>query len=347
MTGTVLVVGAMGQIGRPVVRALAEDGWRVRAASLGGKHAPEWPPEVTAVALDRDEPGALAAAVGDGCDVLVDCVAYGEAHARQLIGLSGAIGSAIVVSTVGVYEDGQGRDFDTQGEPDGFPRYPVPISETCPTVAPGDGSYGTRKAALEQELLAAADRLPTTLLRAAAIHGPFSRTPRELYFVKRALDKRPTRVLAYGGTSRFQPVHTANIAELVRLAAGRPGARALNAGDPQAPTVAEIGAWIDEVMGHTSETVLVDGGPPLPGVGDSPWSVPLPVVVDMSAAERELGYRAVTGYRESLPATVESIVEELADRDWRAAYPKMAKSYGDGLFDYASEDRWLAERANG
>lgn len=346
MTGTVFVIGAMGQIGRPAVRALAEDGWHVRAASLGGGRAPQWPDDVAALSLDRDEPGALATALGAGCDVLLDCVAYGADHARQLADLSGAIGSAVVISSAAVYVDERGKGFDTQAEPDGFPTYPVPLPETCGTVAPGDTSYSTRKVALEQRAWATADRLPVTFLRAGAIHGPFSRTPRELYFVKRALDKRPARVLPYGGASRFHPIHTANIAELVRLAARRPGSRVLNAGDPQAPTVTEIGEWIDEVMGHSCETVLLEGASPVPGLGDTPWSIPHPVVLDMSAAERELDYRPVITYRDSLPGTVESITGQLAGGDWRTAYPKMARTYGD-LFDYAVEDEWLANRTNG
>lgn len=81
--------------------------------------------------------GALGAALGDGCDVLVDMVAYGEQHARQLTGLADRIGSAVVISSGAVYEDDRGRSFDTQGEPDGAPRYPVPIPETQRTVAPG------------------------------------------------------------------------------------------------------------------------------------------------------------------------------------------------------------------
>lgn len=74
--------------------------------------------------------------------------------------------------------------------------------------------------------------MPTTLLRTGAIHGPYYCTPRELYFVKRNLDGRPHRVLSYGGQSRFHPASVHNIA--VRLAAARPGTRALNAVDPDA-----------------------------------------------------------------------------------------------------------------
>lgn len=334
-----VVIGATGQIGRVAVGALARDGWEVTAVSRGGGRDAGWPEEVRIAAADRADDVALAAAVGDGCDVLVDMVAYGPEHARQLAGLAGRVGSAVVISSLSVYEDDKGRNFDTQGEPDGFPEYPVPVTEDQRTIRPGEASYSTRKAGLERELLAVADQLPTTLLRAGAIHGPHCRTPRELYFVKRNLDGRRRRVLAYGGASRFHPASVHNIAELVRLAAARPGARALNAVDPEAPTVAEIAGAIDAVMGVEVENVLVDGPPPAPTVGDTPWSVPVPVVCDMSAAERELGYRPVVRYAESLPETVAWIEGRLAGRDWREAYPKMYETYGD-LFDYAAEDAW-------
>ncbi|MER6690649.1 NAD-dependent epimerase/dehydratase family protein [Streptomyces minutiscleroticus] len=338
-----VVIGATGQIGRPAVRALARDGWEVTAASRGGGRDGTWPEGVRAVRLDREDDAALAAVVGDGCDLVVDVVAYGERHARRLTSLAGRIGSAVVVSSVSVYEDGEGRGFDTQAEPDGFPVYPVPIPETQRTVAPGGATYSTGKAALERELLAAGDRLPATLLRAGAVHGPHCRTPRELYFVKRNLDGRRRRFLAYGGESRFHPVSVHTLAELIRLAAARPGSRVLNACDDEAPTVAEIGAAIDAVMGVETETVLLDGAPAGP-VGDTPWSVPAPVVCDMSAARRELGYRPVVRYAETLPETVGWIERRLAGRDWREAYPRMWEVYGD-LFDYAAEDAWADGRA--
>lgn len=340
MTRHAVVIGATGQIGRAAVTALAGDGWEVTAVSRGGDRDESWPAEVRTARADRADDGALAAAVGDGCEVLVDMVAYGPAHARQLVSLADRVGSAVVVSSISVYEDDKGRGFDTQGEPDGFPRYPVPLTEDQRTVPPGDTSYSTRKAGLERELLAAGDRLPTTLLRAGAIHGPHCRTPRELYFVKRNLDGRTRRVLPFGGGSRFHPASVHNIAELIRLAAARPGTRALNAVDPDAPTVAEIAAAIDAVMGAGVGTVLLDGPPPSPAVGDTPWSVPLPVVCDMSAAERELGYRAVVRYADRLPETVAWIEGRLAGRDWREAYPRMFQTYGD-LFDYAAEDAYL------
>ncbi|WP_424883411.1 NAD-dependent epimerase/dehydratase family protein [Streptomyces sp. SLBN-8D4] len=335
-----MVIGATGQIGRAAVTALAGDGWEVTALSRGGGRDESWPAQVRTARADREDDAALAAAVGDGCEVLVDLVAYGPAHARQLVALADRVGSAVVVSSISVYEDDKGRNFDTQGEPDGFPEYPAPLTEEQQTVTPGETSYSTRKSGLERELLAAGERLPATLLRAGAVHGPHCRTPRELYFVKRNLDGRTRRILPFGGQSRFHSASVHNIAELIRLASARPGTRALNAVDPQAPTVAEIAGAIDAVMGVETETVLLDGPPPSPTVGDTPWSTPVPVVCDMSAAERELGYRAVVRYADRLAETVAWIEGHLAGRDWREAYPRMFQTYGD-LFDYAAEDAYL------
>ena len=337
-----VVIGATGQIGRVAVGALARDDWEVTAVSRGGERDRDWPDGVRVARADREDDKALSTVVGDGCDVLVDVVAYGPEHARQLTSLADRVGSAVVISSLSVYEDDKGRTFDTQQEPDGFPVYPVPITEDQRTIRPGEASYSTRKAGLEHELLAAGGQLATTLLRAGAIHGPHCRTPRELYFVKRNLDGRRLRVLPYGGRSRFHPAGVHNIAELIRLAASRPGARVLNAVDPDAPTVAEIAAAIDAVMGVEAESVLVDGPAPSATVGETPWSVPTPVVCDMSAAERELGYRPVARYAETLPETIAWIEGRLAGRDWREAYPKMLAAYGD-LFDYAAEAAWLAK----
>ncbi|MGR8011884.1 NAD-dependent epimerase/dehydratase family protein [Streptomyces hypolithicus] len=341
------VIGATGQIGRAAVRALAEDGWEVRAGSRGGRRDETWPQEVRAVAVDREDDVALASALGEGCDVLVDMVAFDERHARQLAGLADRVGSAVVISSGAVYEDAEGRGFDTVAQPDGLPRYPAPIPETQQTVGPSDTTYATRKIAVERQLLTAGDRLPTTLLRAGAIHGPYCRTPREIHFVKRALDGRTVRILAYGGRSRFHPVHVSNLAELIRLAAARPGTRVLNAGDPDVPTAAEISTAIDAVMGVAGELVLIDGPAPEGHIGLTPWGYEHPIVYDMSAAERELGYRAVTTYADSLPATVEWLADRLRSQDWREAFPKLSVRHATdegGPFDYAAEDSWLSRR---
>ncbi|ROT31086.1 NAD(P)-dependent oxidoreductase [Micromonospora sp. HM5-17] len=342
MEKVALVLGATGQIGRAAVRALVADGWHVRAAARGLRAGAPWPPawNVELVHLDREDHAALATALGDGCDVLVDTVAYGGRHARQLLALADRIGSAVVISSAAVYVDDAGRGLGEEGV-----RFPVPIPETQPTVAPSDGGpgagYASEKAALERELLAAGAVLPTTLLRAGAVHGPHSVHPREWHFVKRALDGRPVRILAYGGRSRFHPVSTANLAELIRLAANEPGARVLNAADPEPPTVAEIGAAVHAVLDHDAEEVLIEGPSPAPPVGETPWSVPEPVVLDMSVAQRQLGYRPVVGYLDSLPETVRWLVDAARGRDWRIVFPALVHNYRTDYFDYLAEDAWL------
>ncbi len=182
---------------------------------------------------------------------------------------------------------------------------------------------------------------PVTVLRAGMVHGAASSTPREWYFVERALDRCRIRLLAYRGRSRCHPTATINLAELIRLAAIHPGSHVLNAGDPQAPTVREIAAHIDAVLGQEVEEILLDGRPEA-GLGVTPWSAPDPIVLDMRLAERELGYRPLTDYATSLLETVTWLIEATRHRDWREIFPKLASRWRFSGFDYATEDRWLA-----
>ncbi|HET9895046.1 MAG TPA: hypothetical protein VFQ44_08940 [Streptosporangiaceae bacterium] len=120
-------------------------------------------------------------------------------------------------------------------------------------------SYASNKLALEQTLLSAG-AFPVTILRPGAIYGSYSHYPWEWYFVKRALDGRPHRILSYGGRSQFHATAAVNLAELILLAAERPGFRILNAGDPEPPSVQDIAEAISGVLGHRAENVLIDGG---------------------------------------------------------------------------------------
>jgi nucleoside-diphosphate-sugar epimerase len=208
----------------------------------------------------------------------------------------------------------------------------VPIPETQRAAEPGDATYSTRKAELEQTLLAGP--LPATLVRACAIHGRGAKLPRELFFVKRAVDGRRRVALAWNGESRFHTTSVANLAELIRLAAARPGDRVLNCGDPDPPTTLEICRVIGDAVGHEFEPVLLAADE-----FGNPWAVPRPFVVSMEAAERELGYRPVTTYPEAVPETCAWIVGELErGRTWEGTYL-------EATLDYAAEDAALASAA--
>jgi nucleoside-diphosphate-sugar epimerase len=317
-------------IGRAAARALAGDGWEVVAVSRSGT-LPDGLAElgVEPVVADREDDAQLRAVLGEGADAVLDTVAFTREHGEQLNGLAGLVGSLVVISSASVYADDEGRALDGESE---FPRLPVPIPETQRTAEPGDETYSTRKAELEQTLLEGP--LPATLVRACAIHGPGAKLPRELFFVKRAVDGRRRVGLAWSGESRFHTTSVANLAELIRLAAAQPGNRALNCGDPDTPTTLEICEAIGRALDHEFEPVLL----PRDAV-DNPWAVPGPFVVSMALAEKELGYRPVTTYPEAVRETCEWVAGELeGGHSWDGTYL-------EGMFDYAGEDEALASRA--
>ena len=329
-----VLIGGTGQIGRAAARALATDGWEVVAVSRSGT-LPDGLAElgVEAVTADRADDAQLRAALGAGADFVLDTVAFTREHGEQLNGLAGLVGSLAVISSASVYADDEGRALDGEGE---MPRLPVPIPETQRTADPGDETYSTRKAALEQTLLDGP--LPATLVRACAIHGPGAKLPRELFFVKRAVDGRRRVALASNGESRFHTTSAANLAELIRLAAAQPGNRPLNAGDPDPPTTLEICRAIGAALDHDFEPVLFpEDSEDRPGL-DNPWAVPRPFVVDMTVAEQELGYRPVTTYPDAVRETCAWLVGELdGGHSWEGTYL-------EGMLDYAAEDKALRSR---
>ena len=325
MARRAFLLGGSGQTGRALIPRLHQRGWEIVVASRGEREVPAGVEHVT---VDRGVEGALENAVGDGADVLVDFAAFEPEHAEQLLALRDRIGSLVVLSSAAVYFPEDEADFA---------RLPVPIAERTETVAPGPGGYATKKRAIELALLEQ-DALPATLIRAGAIHGPWSTWAREWYFVKRALDGRRAIVLAYRGASRFHPISVHNLAELIWLAAERPGRRVLNAGDPEPPTVVEIARAVAANLEHDWAEVLIDE--PVGNVGETVWSTPHPVVLDMTDAEFELGYRPVTTYEQAIPETLAWLVEATRGREWREVLPTTAKIM-ESSFDYAAEDAFI------
>ena len=326
MARRAFLLGGSGQTGRALIPRLQQRGWEIVVASRGERGVPAGVEHVT---VDRGAEGALEAAVGDGADVLVDFAAFEPEHAEQLLALRDRVGSLVVLSSAAVYFPEDEADFA---------RLPVPIAERTETVPPGPGGYATKKRAIELALLEQ-DALPATLIRAGAIHGPWSTWAREWYFVKRVVDGRRAIVLAYRGRSSFHPISVHNLAELIWLAVERPGRRILNAGDPEPPTVVEIARAIAANLEHDWAEVLIDE--PVGNVGETVWSTPHPVVLDMTEAEFELGYRPVTTYAQALPETVAWLVEATSDRDWREVLPTTAEIM-ERSFDYAAEDELIS-----
>jgi nucleoside-diphosphate-sugar epimerase len=172
VTASAFVLGGTGQIGRAVCRRLAEAGWDVVAGARGERTAL---PDVPVAKVDRREPGALARAMRDGVDVLIDVIPFTAEDAGQLNALAGRVGSVIAISSASVYADELGRTLDEATDLASFPELPLPVPETQRTVEPGEQTYSTRKVAMEQALLEGP--LPTTIVRPCAIHGSGASVP--------------------------------------------------------------------------------------------------------------------------------------------------------------------------
>ncbi|HEX6490068.1 MAG TPA: NAD-dependent epimerase/dehydratase family protein [Gaiellaceae bacterium] len=331
------LLGGSGQTGRALVPRLLEHGWEVTIGSRGGRPIPAGTAQVE---LDRNDGSALRSALAGGVDVLIDFIAFEPEHAEQLLSLRGLVRSLVVISSASVYADAQGRTMDEAGGPDSFPEFRVPITEAQRIAEPGPATYSTRKAAIEQ-LLLGQDELPATVVRPGAIHGPGGQWNREWYVVKRVLDRRRFIALADQGRSRFHTTSVDNLAELLWLAAERPGFRALNCGDPSPPSVLEIVRAIAGAMEHDWAELLLPRSQGLEGPGETPWSVPKPVVLDLSEAELQLGYRPLKSYERAVPRTIEWLVEATRRRPWEEVLPGTARNLPQA-FDYEAEDALVA-----
>jgi nucleoside-diphosphate-sugar epimerase len=334
---TALIIGGAGQVGRAACRSLLADGWAVSIAHRSVKGLAG----VESISLDRNDDEAMAHLLNRGFDVVIDLVAFRPEHATQLLRHSDSIGSAIVLSTAAVYLDSRGLTLMDAGEDD--TTFPSLVLETSKTVEPSNNDYPGRKRSVEALLLES--DLPTTILRPAAIHGPHSPQPREWFHVRRLLENRQIFVHGFEGKSSLHPASVYNIAEVIRLAAGKPGSRILNVGDPDEPNELSIARAIARSMRKDVTHILLPGPAPVA----SPWSLRVPFFLSLQASVSELGYRPVSTYADTVKETCEWLIEAnergvLAERlDPRFGGPGVGFMVMAGLdrnpFNYLAEDR--------
>lgn len=332
----VTVLGVNGLTGRAIAAEFADAGWQVLGT---GRDASRFPAalRVSGVAFvrsDRTDPDELAAVLGRGADVVVDCVCYTAEQARQLLLGASDFGSAIVLSSKAVYQDEHGRHSNSP-EP---PRFGGPVSERQPVLEPDYSGeyasrtgYGPNKVAAERTLLDSGR--PISILRPSRIHGPGAARPREWFVLKRLLDGRSRIPLAHGGRTGNHPTASVNLARLARVCAEQPGQRILNAADPGQPDAREI---VKAVAAACDRSVEVVGLAEQASAefGWSPWSSWPPYFLDTSAAT-ELGYRPVGSYRQTVAAVVEELCGLSADQQARL-------TADSNWFDYAVDDAALS-----
>ena len=232
MARSVAIIGA-GQIGLLANFIFAAGGFEptvyARSAPPAGYPEPENFRNYTA---GEDDPPSA--------DVIFDTIAFDAPDVERYD--PDSIGHLIVVSSASVYCDESGRTLD-EASANGFPDFHESITEEQATVAAGPETYSTRKVRMERRALELFDHR-AAVLRPCAIHGMWSRHPREWWFVKRLLDGRTRIPLLHSGSSQFQTTDAGAIGGLaLQIALGGHGG-IYNVADADAPSVLQIGRYI-------------------------------------------------------------------------------------------------------
>ncbi|OUE26802.1 NAD dependent epimerase/dehydratase family protein [Clavibacter michiganensis] len=285
-----LLLGGTGAIGGATAERLARDGWTV---DVTGRDPLGMPAELTALgvrfhAIDRADARGIERLAGDGVDLLVDLAAFTAADVEALLPAMRASGSVVVASSRAVHVDAEGRHVNGD-EP---PRFPVPMPESTPTLAPAAPGtdpftregYAPSKVAVERAALDSG--LPVTVIRPSKVHGRWARNARTRGIVERMRAGAETIELADRGASVDHLTAAANAAALIARVADVPGARILHSADPDPLTAAEIVQVIADELGWRGRIVPLE---PDAAGGAHPWAAPHPIVLD-TRASLALGY---------------------------------------------------------
>lgn len=305
-----IILGGTGAIGTATAGLLCELGWTV---DLTGRDSSSMPPVLAAQGarfhqLDRNDAAGFRQLLGSGADLVVDLVAYTAHDVESLLPYWADVSSVAVVSSRAVYTDQAGRHINGE-EP---PQFPVPIPEENPTLAPASHGtdpftregYGPSKVAAERAVLDSG--LPVTVLRPSKVHGRWARNPRTRRVVEQMRSgTREIRVANHGEAVDHLSA-AANLAALIRTVSASPGARILNAADPDPLPAVQIYEAIAEAVGWEGEFQLLDPGEP---GGEHPWDAPHPIVLDTTAA-LELGYRPVGSGRDLIKHEVQWVISD-------------------------------------
>lgn len=209
---SVLVIGGSGFLSGHVTRQALAAGHAVTVVTRGQRAVEAG---ASAIVVDRKDTGAFAESIaksGMTWDLAIDCIGYSAADAEQDVSVvAPRCGHLVFVSTDFVLSS-TGRPF--------------PVDETFASFEK-ELPYGTGKRAAELVILAAAGRLPVTVVRPCHIYGPSSllgclplhgRDPK-------LLDRlREGEILKLVGGGHFlqQPIFAPDLARLLLSCHGKP-----------------------------------------------------------------------------------------------------------------------------
>ncbi len=236
-----LILGGSGFLSGTLARLAAERGHAVWTLTRGQRPPT---PGATPLSADRRDPAAFRQALrsaGAAWDLVVDCIAFSPADARQdLAELPGLAAHLVLISTDFVYHPA-------------CRRFPQPED---PAVYLEEG-YGGLKRQAEMVLSQAENPgLAWTVLRPGHIYGPGSLLGclpahgRDPQLIQRLRAGQPLELVG-GGHFLQQPVLAGDLAETILSLAGNPAAagQTFNAAGPEVVESREYYRLVAEILG--------------------------------------------------------------------------------------------------
>jgi nucleoside-diphosphate-sugar epimerase len=261
-------------------------------------------------------------------EVVLDMVPFREEDAARVKAFAGVARRVVVISSQDVYR-AFGRLWCTEpGPPD-----PVPLTEDSPLREKlSSAGLDYNKTAIERAVIND-PRLPATILRLPATHGPGDDKHRLFSYIKRMDDGRPAILLdeAYAGW-RWARGYSEDVAHAIALAVTdeRAAGRIYNVAYQETLSESE---WVQAIAlftGWKGEVVALSSNQLPPSLRHEMFDFTQQYEVDSSRIRRELGYSEIVPFDEALRRTIE----------WERANPP--EQILPENFDYAAEDAALA-----
>ncbi len=337
----ILIVGGTRFMGPLIVKRLHEHRHEITIFHRGQTKA-TLPNGVKEILGDRNNLNDFSAEFKRlGPDIVLDMMLLYQVQAEQLMStMAGVAKRLVVASSCDVYfnfglmigtESGD-PDIGRISEQSHLRENYYPYREKVKSHE--DPMYFYDKIPVEKIVLSNPD-LPATVLRLPMVYGPGDYRHRFHEYVKRMADRRPAIMLEESQPKwRMTRGFSENCAEAICLAVENEKAsgRIYNVGDSDTLTEKEWILRLGKIFGWNGK-VVTQPNDKLPGHlrTDTNWHYDLDV--DTSLIRNELGFREHVSRDTALRRTIE----------WQLTNPPPP---GDADFDYAAEDKALADLSN-
>jgi len=338
----ILVLGGGGFMGPHVIRNLVADGHAVTLFTRGNLQ-PELPAAVHRVTGDYKRLPEYRNHFRDlAPEVVLDMIPITGQDALNVVAtFSGIARRVVVASSQDVYlawgyVTGQDRGpvdaHVTEDSPLRESRYPY-RGRKLPMYAEWDLENYDK--ILVERAFQSDPELPATILRLPMVYGPGDPGHRTFPYLKRMDDGRAMVPIERSAARWRGPqgyVEDVGVAIALAVANCAAMGRVYNIAEPDVRSTADFIREIGRAARWRGKIVELPKGA-LPGPWDA-YRMDQHVITDSSRIRRELGYRETVPRTEALRRTIE----------WERAHPP--DPLPAAMFDYAAEDRALAEYGN-